>query len=348
MQVKIQDLSVHLDKEPILKNIDLEIENGEFLSLLGPSGCGKTTLLKSIAGLIPAQAGSIHLGEKDITHMPAHKRGTTIVFQDLRLFPHMSVAKNLAYPMKLKGLPRNEQEKKIQSLLAKVQLSGYENRYPATLSGGQQQRVALLRAFASEPALLLLDEPFSALDQALRQEARQLVKELQEDFNVTTLLVTHDQEEALSISDRVAMIFDGEIHQVDSPEKIFTRPSTRDVAEYFDGRSFLEGEIKAGKFHPLSESEGFAELPAPEKKDGRYQMMILHSDLHPDPNGPLTFAIKDIRFLGTHSQLILENKDGFSFARQEQNCSLKKGEELNFSYHSPEPIYFPCLEVKNV
>ena len=220
MKLEIRNLTAGYDQDVILRDFSLSVEEGEFLSLLGPSGCGKSTLLKTIAGIVPARCGSVLLDGQDITNLPIHKRGTTVLFQDMRLFPHKSVAENVAFPLKMQGVPKEERRKRAEELLQKVQLPGYGDRRPSELSGGQQQRVALARALAAKPKLLLLDEPFSALDENLREDMRALVLQLRLEFGMTVILVTHDREEALSMSDRVALMFGGKLIQIDTPKQV--------------------------------------------------------------------------------------------------------------------------------
>ena len=231
MKLTIENLSAGYDTGVVLKNLSIGVAEGEFLSLLGPSGCGKTTLMKTIAGILPAAEGKILLDGRDITNLPIQKRGTVIVFQDMRLFPHMSVAENVAFPLKMQGVPKAERLKIAGELLEKVQMGEYASRRPAALSGGQQQRVALARALAAKPKLLLLDEPFSALDENLREDMRALVLELRQEFHMTVILVTHDREEALSMSDRIALMFDGKLIQTGTPRDVYTRPASRLAAD---------------------------------------------------------------------------------------------------------------------
>lgn len=210
MSLKIENLSIKLQKEEILHDVSLEIKEGEFVSLLGASGCGKTTLLKSIAGLLETEDGSISIDGQKMDHVAPEKRGTVIVFQDLRLFPHMTVEKNISFALQLKKVPKKEQKKRVEKLLEDVQLSGYGDRRMKEMSGGQLQRVALARALAAEPKVLLLDEPFSGLDEKLRMEMGALVKRLHQEWKLTTILVTHDKREALQMSDRIALMSGGE------------------------------------------------------------------------------------------------------------------------------------------
>ncbi len=223
MDLQIKNLSVKLQGNDILKNIDLTVKDGEFLSLLGPSGCGKTTLLKSIAGLLEVAEGDIVIGGMSILDVAPEKRGTIIVFQDLRLFPHMTVEKNISFPMELastkKKMQKAERDARVNELLKMVQMEGYGSRKISQLSGGQQQRIALARALAADPKILLLDEPFSGLDEELREEMGQLVSELQKELKLTTIMVTHDKNEAVKLSDRIVRMKDGVITDIGSAEE---------------------------------------------------------------------------------------------------------------------------------
>ena len=235
----IDGLSVSIGKKEILKNISLSVKQGEFLSVLGPSGCGKTTLLRTITGFLPPKSGRILLDGQDLTFTAPEKRGTVIVFQDLRLFPHLTVEKNISFARDLKHADPDETKKKVQGLLKAVQLEGYGKRKIGELSGGQKQRVALARALAADPRVLLLDEAFSGLDEKLRREMGQLVKDLQQKFSITTILVTHDKREALQMSDRIALIEDGRLLQFDTPRQIFTHPNSIAVADYFGRANYI-------------------------------------------------------------------------------------------------------------
>lgn len=203
MKLSIKDLNVELNNTLILKDVSLGIEEGEYVSLVGPSGCGKSTLFKAIAGIVPVKSGEIVLDGEKLNDIPAYKRGVVIVFQDMRLFPNMTVSENIAYPLKIKGIDRKKRLARAEELLADVQLEGLGDRRVNQLSGGQQQRVALARALAAEPKMMLLDEPFSALDEELREDMRQLIKKLHNEFHMTTMMVTHDINEARLMSDRI-------------------------------------------------------------------------------------------------------------------------------------------------
>jgi len=212
--------------------VDFSVNPGELVSIIGPSGCGKSTTLQLITGLIPCESGSIRLNGSDITHMPVWERNIGMVFQDYALFPHLNVTKNIAYSLRLKKLPKREQAERVRHLLDLVGLQGYDRRKVSQLSGGERQRVALARALAAEPQLLLLDEPLSALDAKMRKRLRQQIRHIHEATGITTLYVTHDQEEALTISDRVVVMQNGSMEQFATPEEIYNHPATLFAAQF--------------------------------------------------------------------------------------------------------------------
>ena len=240
MYLKIENISKIFEKERGVKNISFQLEKGELVSFLGPSGCGKTTLLNIIGGFVKNDSGSIYLEDKDITEYPPEKREIVTVFQNYALFPHMNVVENVKYGLKYRGYNKEEQIKLAKEYLKIVGLEGYEKNYVGELSGGQQQRVALARALVLQPKILLLDEPFSNLDAKLKIAMREEIKELQKRLGISMIFVTHDQEEALSISDRIVVMSNGEIVQIGKPEEIYYSPKNRYVAEFIGKINFLE------------------------------------------------------------------------------------------------------------
>lgn len=226
-----------------LNGVDLDIKPGEFFTLLGPSGCGKTTLLRMIAGFNTVDGGEICFDDKVINQMEAHKRDIGMVFQNYAIFPHLTVAENVAYGLRAKKYPKDKIQAKVDEALELVQIKNLRERKPNELSGGQQQRVALARAFVIEPSVLLMDEPLSNLDAKLRVQMRTVIKKLQRRLGITTIYVTHDQEEALAISDRIAVIREGNIMQVGSPEEIYKKPANMFVAGFIGVSNFVECEV---------------------------------------------------------------------------------------------------------
>lgn len=265
-KLEIKDLVVQIQEDEILHSVSLTVKEGEFLSLLGASGCGKSTLLKSIAGLQDIVSGEICVGGKSLEGIPPENRGTVIVFQDLRLFPNMNVEKNIAFPLWVQKKSKAEQKQVAERLLREVQLEGYGKRKVRELSGGQMQRVALARALAADPGILLLDEPFSGLDEKLRMEMAYMVKKLHEERKITTILVTHDKREALQMSDRIAFMDTGRVLQCATPKDIYYHPSDRIVAEYFGKVNYIKGKAKNKYFEsefyqgPLDIEDGFHEV----------------------------------------------------------------------------------------
>jgi putative spermidine/putrescine transport system ATP-binding protein len=229
-------------------SVTLDIAAGEFFSLLGPSGCGKTTTLRMIAGFEHPDSGRVYVGGRDITDLPVHRRDMGMVFQSYALFPHRTVAENVAFGLRMREVPKPEIERRVAASLAQVALTGFETRKPGQLSGGQQQRVALARALVVEPPVLLCDEPLGALDRKLRQQMQFELKELQKRLGVTLIFVTHDQEEALAMSDRIAVMNGGRVEQVGTPTEIYERPRTRFVADFIGEINILE---EAGRLRAL-------------------------------------------------------------------------------------------------
>ena len=230
-----------------LSNVSLTIEKGEFFTLLGPSGCGKTTLLRMIAGFNSIEGGDFFFGDKRINDVPAHKRDIGMVFQNYAIFPHMTVEENVAYGLKARKTPRAEIDKRVKEALELVQILPLAKRKPSELSGGQQQRVALARAFVIEPSVLLMDEPLSNLDAKLRVQMRSIIKKLQRRLGITTIYVTHDQEEALAISDRIAVMKEGHVMQIGTPRDIYAKPANPFVAGFIGVSNFLPCQVEKVK-----------------------------------------------------------------------------------------------------
>src|SRR5438132_11807714 len=258
--LKLQGVRKNYGQVVAVAGVDLVVDEGEFFTLLGPSGSGKTTLLRLIAGFERPDAGRIELGGRDVTSVPPYLRETNTVFQDYALFPHMSVAENIAYGLRVKHIPRQAREKRVQRALDMVRLTGLGHRRPNQLSGGQRQRVALGRAVVNEPGVLLLDEPLGALDLKLRQEMQIELKQIQKDVGITFVYVTHDQEEALTMSDRMAVMSNGQIEQIGAPVDVYERPATEFVAGFIgisnvltrDGVRFV---VRPEKIRMLAEGE---------------------------------------------------------------------------------------------
>jgi putative spermidine/putrescine transport system ATP-binding protein len=238
--LRLDGVSRSFGSQQALRALDLEVKGGEFVALLGPSGCGKSTALNCLAGLLPLTAGQIHLDDRRIDTLPPEKRGFGMVFQNYALFPHLSVRKNVAFGLRMRGTNRAETRRRVEDALKLVQLTEHGGKFPGQLSGGQQQRVAIARAIVFEPPVVLMDEPLSNLDARLRLEMRTEIRKLHQDLGLTTVYVTHDQEEALSMADRLVVLRDGLVQQVGTPEEVYAQPANRYVAGFMGYRNMLE------------------------------------------------------------------------------------------------------------
>lgn len=241
--VRLESIVKRFGRVAAVDHINLEVSPGEFLTLLGPSGSGKTTTLKIIAGLEYPTEGQVYIDQESVIDKPPFKRGLGMVFQNYALFPHMTVFDNIAFPLKMRPVPKNTIRQKVMAILDVVKLAGFDARYPRQLSGGQQQRIALARALVYEPSVLLMDEPLGALDKKLREEMQLEVKQIQERIKITTIYVTHDQSEALTMSDKIALMNNGRFEQIGTPEELYEQPANRFVAGFIGESNFLEGDV---------------------------------------------------------------------------------------------------------
>jgi spermidine/putrescine ABC transporter ATP-binding subunit len=302
------------NKTEVVKKMNLEIKQGELVSFLGPSGCGKTTTLNMIAGFLDVDGGRIVVDGKPVHLLPPNKREMGMVFQNYALFPHMTVFDNVAYGLKLRKVSKSEIHTRVTEALEMVRLAGYEKRYPKELSGGQQQRVSLARALVIKPKVLLLDEPLSNLDAKLRQEMREEIVEIQKKVGITTIFVTHDQEEALAISDRIAVMYEGRIEQVDTPVAIYNHPQTDFVSRFIGEVNQIQGQV----LEALSDNQCLVSL------DGYEQVLSVHQpkdsliDFYIRPekiqisvenSDGLQVSVERKMFLGAKTRYILVNKE---------------------------------------
>jgi iron(III) transport system ATP-binding protein len=245
MRIDIQNATKRFGSMAAADAVNLTIQEGELFTLLGPSGCGKTTLLRLVAGFYAPDEGQVLFDGQRVNDRPPHERGIGMVFQNFALWPHMTVFQNAAYGLKLRGLPRSEIDARVNGVFEKVKLAGFGDRYPGQLSGGQQQRVALARALVLNPKILLLDEPLSNLDAKIRVQVRQEIRKLQKELGITTMYVTHDQEEALTLSDHIAVFNQGKVFQVGPPKQLYERPANRFVADFIGINNLIEGVVEA-------------------------------------------------------------------------------------------------------
>lgn len=309
--IEIRGLSKAFGSVKAVDGVDLDINAGEFLTLLGPSGSGKTTVLRMIAGFEDPDTGTINLNGNDITHLPPYERDVNTVFQDYALFPHMDVITNIEYGLRVKKVDKNERRAKALEALEQVRLSGYENRKPSQLSGGQRQRVALARALVNRPSVLLLDEPLGALDLKLRQQMQIELKELQREVGITFIFVTHDQEEALTMSDRIAVFDKGKIQQLDRPAAIYERPSNEFVAGFVGVSNLISGSAAQSL---LGQSGTFTVRP--EK--------IQISD-----SAGAAGTIKEVEYLGPATRFIVDLDAGVRLVVLKQNSEESASEVMN-------------------
>jgi putative spermidine/putrescine transport system ATP-binding protein len=282
LPISIRQLAKRYGAMHALDHIDLEIRSGEFLTLLGPSGSGKTTLLTVLAGFTRPDSGSVKFGDEEVICTPPHQRGVGMVFQNYALFPHMSVGGNVGFPLKLRGVPRAQIDTRVEAALETVRLGGYAARGVDQLSGGQRQRVALARAMVFEPRIMLMDEPLSALDKQLREHMQIELRQLHDKLGMTTVYVTHDQREALTMSDRIAVISGGRIMQLDTPRAIYERPSNRFVAEFIGESTFVPVEVRQGVLHLGGVSLRTA---GPSPVEGACLLMLRPEHLRVDDGG---------------------------------------------------------------
>jgi iron(III) transport system ATP-binding protein len=264
MRVAVRNLTKRFGPLEVVNRVDLAIQEGELFTLLGPSGCGKTTLLRLIAGFYVPDEGEVYFDERRVNDVPPHERGIGMVFQNYALWPHMTVFENAAYGLKLQNIGRSEIAAQVMSVLEKVKLTGLGDRYPGQLSGGQQQRVALARALVLNPKILLLDEPLSNLDAKIRIQVRAEIRKLQKELGITTVYVTHDQEEALTLSDRIAVFNQGKVLQVGPPKELYERPANRFVADFIGINNLIEGTVQSidAQHRQLTVKSAFGELSA--------------------------------------------------------------------------------------
>ena len=335
--VSLKNVEKWFGENHVVKNMNLEIQEGEFLTLLGPSGCGKTTTLRMIAGFEDASSGTIEVQGVRVEEMAPFQRDVNTVFQNYSLFPHMTVFENVAYGPSIKKIPKEQIKKSVSEMLELVQMSGYESRKPDELSGGQKQRVAIARALINQPRVLLLDEPLGALDMKLRRQMQIELKRLQKKLGITFVYVTHDQEEAMTMSDRIAVMSDGLILQIDNPVEIYEKPKSRFVADFIGESNIFDGKIKTmedGILHAeckqgdcLLYGKGF-EAGEDIFISVRPEYLMLSKE---EQEGfSLKAKIIDYVFMGTLVKAILLTEDGkeIKYSRFEKNQALDIGDEV--------------------
>ena len=314
--IELKGISKSYDGETVLNSINLYIRDGEFITLLGPSGCGKTTTLRIIGGFETADEGELYFDGTEISNVPAYKRHINTVFQKYALFPHLNVYENIAFPLRLKKIKEEEIEERVVEMLTMVELSGFENKSVSTLSGGQQQRVAIARALISHPKVLLLDEPLGALDLKLRKDMQNELKKIQQAIGITFIYVTHDQEEALSMSDTIVVMADGEIQQIGTPTDIYNEPKNAFVADFIGESNIIDGIMLEDKKVRLA-GHVFDCVDGGFAKNEAVDVVIRPEDIDvvAIDKGMLTGKVTSVTFKGVHYEIIVDIK-GFKWMIQ--------------------------------
>lgn len=349
--IRIVGLEKSFSTVKALQNVNLSVNPGELFTLLGPSGCGKTTLLRTIAGFYRQDAGDIYLGDELVNDMPAYKRETGMVFQNYAVFPHMTVAENVAYGLKVRKVHGEEITKRVDAALRSVRLEGYGSRTPDQLSGGQQQRVGLARALVIKPRVLLLDEPLSNLDAKLRIEMRSEIHDIQKELGITAVYVTHDQEEAPAISDRIAVLASGVIQQMGTPWEIYKSPQNIFVATFVGNMNLIEGEICGESGTRIRVKTSGGELIAPKPMQSRQSTKVLigfrpeegRINPAPDSENRVEACIKGNVFLGSTANLALDLNGtvlALEYHRPASNNELKAGSHIAVGLPSQSLLLF--------
>lgn len=314
--IELKGISKSYDGEKVIDSMNLYIRDGEFITLLGPSGCGKTTTLRIIGGFETADEGNLYFDGVEISDVPAHKRNVNTVFQKYALFPHLNVYENIAFPLRLKKFKEHEIEARVTEMLKMVALSGFENKSVSTLSGGQQQRVAIARALVSHPKVLLLDEPLGALDLKLRKDMQNELKSIQQAIGITFIYVTHDQEEALSMSDTVVVMADGEIQQIGTPTDIYNEPKNAFVADFIGESNIIDGIMIKDRCVKFA-SHTFECVDRGFASNEPVDVVIRPEDVDvvAPEKGMLTGKVTSVTFKGVHYEIIVDIK-GFKWMIQ--------------------------------
>ncbi|MEO3388494.1 ABC transporter ATP-binding protein [Mesorhizobium sp. CAU 1741] len=345
-RIELENLSKAYGDFHAAQGINLDIADGEFITLLGPSGCGKTTTLRMVAGFIEPTGGSIRIDGKDVTARAPWERSTGLVFQNYALFPHMTVAQNVAFGLEMRKVPKAETEEKVVSALQLVRLDHLADRYPRQLSGGQQQRVALARALAFRPDVLLLDEPLSNLDAKLRTEVRLEIRSLQQRLGLTTIMVTHDQEEALTMADRLVVMNEGRIQQTGTQRELYDRPANAFVASFVGRSTFINGRFKDG----LLVTDGGLEIAVGKRLSGS-GMMALRPERVSVSSAPVDGApncfpgkVEFVSFLGGMTDVHINLQGGDTIVaqimnREDEEAALKRGDSVYVSWPPATTVF---------
>jgi spermidine/putrescine ABC transporter ATP-binding subunit len=350
-QLHLRGICKRFEETEVVRGVDLEVQPGTAVSLLGPSGCGKTTILRMVAGLVRPSAGQVLIDGTDVTNVPVHSRDLGMVFQNYALFPHLTAAENVAFGLEMRNMSRADISREVADALATVRMTGMERRSPAQLSGGQQQRVALARAIVTRPRILLLDEPFGALDRLMRESMQIEVLQLQRQLGITFLFVTHDQDEALTLSDRIAVLRDGRIEQVGSPKEVYERPSSLFVAEFFGELNTLAGRvIQTGDDWVVAETRyGRWRIPSATRRQGDCLIAVRARDIDvldaaSDHAISLTGHVRDVIYRGSSTLLrvVTDHDAAFYVALDRRRGGLGLGEQVRFGWQPDRTLIYPA------
>jgi spermidine/putrescine ABC transporter ATP-binding subunit len=348
--VSLRRINVTIGSRHVVRDVSLAVRPGEFLTLLGPSGCGKTSTLRAIAGYLFPDSGTVEVGGTDVTTLPPQKRSIGMVFQNYALFPHLSVFENIAFSLRLRRLPRAAVVRRVGAMLDLVRLAEFATRYPRQLSGGQQQRVAVARALAFEPRLLLLDEPLSALDRHLREELQVELKRIQQELGITTIFVTHDQAEALALSDRIAIMSEGEIEQLATPSEIYELPKTKFVASFLGKMQFLSGTAEwvddhaavvriDGLSNPVRCALGsmvkVGQRCLVGTRPENVRLTAVRGESSSDPA-----LVRSVRYLGTYIIADVEIANGLRVQGTDFSREVKTGEKVGIEWQERGMVVF--------
>ena len=310
-KLEIRDMTMLYKSGDGVKNINLSVEKGELVTLLGPSGCGKTTILRTVGGFLHNQSGQVLIDGVDVVGLPPEKRPTAMVFQSYNLWPHMTVYENMAFGLKLRKVPKAEQKRRITEMLALIKMPGFEMKYPTQMSGGQQQRIAIGRSLLLQPDVLLLDEPFSALDAKIRSQMREELRKIQTDLNITVVFVTHDQEEAMALSDRIVVMNKGVFEQIGSPQDIYNRPVSHYVADFIGEMNFIE-----------------------KKGGGTLAIRPENIAVQKGVGGDLDGYVRNIMMLGHYLEMTVDTDGGIVklFVSAEEAARYNKGDAVTLTF----------------
>lgn len=328
--IVLNNLSRHFGDVVAVDQMNLQINSGQLVAFLGPSGCGKTTTLRMITGLLVPTSGDVLFDGKSVLTVPTEKRGAVMVFQKHLLFPTMNVGQNVGFGLRMRGVPQAEREARVREMLDLVKLPGFEKRRAHELSGGQQQRVALARGLIIQPKVLLLDEPLANLDANLRLEMRELIRSIQQALKITTIFVTHDQEEAVMLADRIALMFNGLLQQYDTPQAFYERPRSAEIARFFRNENFLKG-TKEGNIVQTTLGALMIESKHNQQVNGPVVVMVRPENIELNPTtsaNQLQGTVLSTLYMGTHTQLQIDLDGQTWHITASANCGVRAGEVI--------------------